>query len=173
MFGTFVTNFKRHTLLRAAVYIVLGSAILFRPTAFFHLVGYLIAGYLVLMGLINIYDDYQIKKATGSFGLGMASGIIFLVLAAAFLLFAPVIVSVLPFSLGVVIALNGLFQLITALNSKRFIWIIYSVIVLLAGFMLIFNPFKSFIVLFQVFGCVLIFMGISEIIAHFRSNQAR
>ena len=65
MFQTFRENFRRHTLLRDAVFIVIGSAIVFNPGAFFQFVGYLIAGYLMLLGLINIYDDYKIKKQTG------------------------------------------------------------------------------------------------------------
>ena len=41
-------------------------------------------GYLMLLGLINIYDDYKIKQ-TGSRGLGFVTGLIFVVLAVAFL----------------------------------------------------------------------------------------
>jgi uncharacterized membrane protein HdeD (DUF308 family) len=171
MLQTFKINFQRHTLVRAAVYIVLGSAIALKPTAFFHLVGYVIASYLVLMGLINIYDDYRVKKQTGSYGLGLVSGILFIILAAVFLLLASVIVSILPFLLGLVIAINGVSQLVMALNSKRFGWILYSAVVLLAGIILIFNPFKSFIVLFQVFGFILIFMGLSEVIGYFRFKK--
>ncbi len=85
MFQTFRENFRRHTLLRDAVFIVIGSAIVFNPGAFFQFVGYLIAGYLMLLGLINIYDDYKIKKQTGSWGLGFVTGLIFVVLAVAFL----------------------------------------------------------------------------------------
>ena len=62
MFQTFRENFRRHTLLRDAVFIVIGSAIVFNPGAFFQFAGYLIAGYLMLLGLINIYDDYKIKN---------------------------------------------------------------------------------------------------------------
>ena len=173
MFVTFRENFQRHTLLRAAVFIVLGSGIVFNPSAFFQFVGYLIAGYLTLLGLINIYDDYKIKKQVGSFGLGLFSGIILIILALAFLFFAPVIVSSLPFLLGFAIAINGIFQLIMALNGKQLGWIIYSILVLIAGLVLVFNPFKSFIVLLQVFGLILIFMGISEVIAYFQMKKNR
>lgn len=106
MFQTFRENFRRHTLLRDAVFIVIGSAIVFNPGAFFQFVGYLIAGYLMLLGLINIYDDYKIKKQTGSWGLGFVTGLIFVVLAVAFLFFAPVIVSILPFLLGISIVIK-------------------------------------------------------------------
>ena len=43
MFQTFRENFRRHTLLRDAVFIVIGSAIVFNPGAFFQFAGYLIA----------------------------------------------------------------------------------------------------------------------------------
>ena len=161
MFQTFRENFRRHTLLRDAVFIVIGSAIVFNPGAFFQFVGYLIAGYLMLLGLINIYDDYKIKKQTGSWGLGFVTGLIFVVLAVAFLFFAPVIVSILPFLLGISIVINGLVQTGA---------LIYSILVLIAGAVLVFNPFKSLLVLMQVFGFILIFMGVIEIIGHFRNK---
>lgn len=170
MFQTFRENFRRHTLLRDAVFIVIGSAIVFNPGAFFQFVGYLIAGYLMLLGLINIYDDYKIKKQTGSWGLGLVTGLIFVVLAVAFLFFAPVIVSILPFLLGISIVINGLVQLTFALNTRQTGALIYSILVLIAGAVLVFNPFKSLLVLMQVFGFILIFMGVIEIIGHFRNK---
>lgn len=170
MFQTFRENFRRHTLLRDAVFIVIGSAIVFNPGAFFQFVGYLIAGYLMLLGLINIYDDYKIKKQTGSWGLGFVTGLIFVVLAVAFLFFAPVIVSILPFLLGISIVINGLVQLTFALNTRQTGALIYSILVLIAGAVLVFNPFKSLLVLMQVFGFILIFMGVIEIVGHFRNK---
>jgi len=83
-------------------------------------------------------------------------------------LFASAIVSILPILLGLMILANGAFQLFISLNTKSKGWSLYSVILLIGGLILLFNPFQSLMVLFQIFGGILIFMGISEIINYFK-----
>ncbi|WP_173674493.1 DUF308 domain-containing protein, partial [Staphylococcus aureus] len=68
------------------------------------------------------------------------------------------------------IVINGLVQLTFALNTRQTGALIYSILVLIAGAVLVFNPFKSLLVLMQVFGFILIFMGVIEIISHFRNK---
>ena len=80
------------------------------------------------------------------------------------------VVSILPFLLGISIVINGLVQLTFALNTRQTGALIYSILVLIAGAVLVFNPFKSLLVLMQVFGFILIFMGVIEIIGHFRNK---
>jgi uncharacterized membrane protein HdeD (DUF308 family) len=46
-------------------------------------------------------------------------------------------------------------------------WIIYSVILVIGGALLLFNPFASLLILLQVFGFTLIAMGILEVIGYF------
>lgn len=75
--------------------------------------------------------------------------------------------SVLPILLGLSIISNGAFQLVLGLNTKSVAWIIYSVILVIGGALLLFNPFASLLILLQVFGYTLIAMGILEVIGYF------
>lgn len=171
MFTVFKDNFQRHALLRAITFILLGIAIVINPSLFFQFVAYIVAGYFIIMGISNIYADYRSRKQSGSFGIGLVSGVLFFILAFAVLFFASTIVSILPFLLGLTVLANGLFQLVVSLNNRKVGWIIYSVIILIAGLTLTFNPFGSLLVLFQVFGFLLIFMGISEVVSHFQNHS--
>ncbi|MBO0462176.1 DUF308 domain-containing protein [Enterococcus sp. DIV1298c] len=164
MFELIRRNFQRYAFLRAAIYIIAGIAIVISPTAVFNFVGYLITAYFVLLGLINLFEAYKNKQKTGVWGFGLFSAIAFLVFALIVFLFASAIVSILPILLGLMILANGAFQLFISLNTKSKGWSIYSVVLLIGGLILLFNPFKSLMVLFQIFGGILIFMGISEII---------
>ncbi|MEO2652521.1 DUF308 domain-containing protein, partial [Enterococcus mundtii] len=96
------------------------------------------------------------------------SAIAFLIFGLIVFLFASAIVSILPILLGLMILANGAFQLFISLNTKSKGWSLYSVILLIGGLILLFNPFQSLMVLFQIFGGILIFMGISEIINYFK-----
>lgn len=166
-------NFQNHALLRAIIYILIGLAIAINPGGFFNFVGYLITGYLALIGLVNIFEDLKNRKNGGVFGVGLFSGIFFLILALIVWLFSKEIVSILPILLGLGIICNGLFQLVLGLNLKSTGWIIYSVILLVLGFVLIFNPFKSVLLLFQAFGVILIFMGVLEGFSFFKFKNSQ
>lgn len=160
-------NFKSHAILRAIIYIIFGIAITINPAGFFNFIGYVLAGYLTLIGLINILEDFKSRKESGHWGLGLFSGIFLLVLALVVLLFATTIASILPILLGLSIISNGAFQLVLGLNTKSMVWIIYSVILVIGGAFLLFNPFASLLILLQVFGYTLIAMGILEVIGYF------
>ncbi|MFB8488831.1 HdeD family acid-resistance protein [Enterococcus durans] len=171
MFDMVRKNFQRYAFLRAAIYIIAGLAIVINPTAVLHFIGYLITAYFALLGLINILEAHKNKKQTGDWGFGLVSGIVFLIIALIVLVFASAIVSILPIILGLVIISNGLFQLFFGLNTKSKGWSLYSVLLLIGGLILLFNPFKSLMFLFQIFGAILIFMGISEIVSFFRVRK--
>lgn len=160
-------NFKSHALLRAIIYVILGLAISLNPSGFFQFIGYVLTGYLALIGLINILEDFKAKKETGHWGLGLFSGIFLFILAAVVLLFAATIASVLPILLGLAIISNGAFQLVLGLNAKSIMWIIYSAALIIGGAFLLFNPFASLLILLQVFGITLIVMGIFELVGYF------
>ncbi len=172
MFETIKQNIQKYALLRAAVYIISGIAIvLIAPSAVFHFIGYLITAYLVLLGLLNLFEAYRFKRKTGSWSIGLFSGLFFLILALIVYAFAPAIVSILPILLGLAVIINSLFQLFFSMNTKAKSWSVYSILLLIGGFVLLFNPFKSLMLLFQIFGFILIFMGIQEIINFIRIRK--
>ena len=171
MFEMIRTTFQRYALLRSAIYIIAGLAIVINPTAVFHFIGYLITAYFVLLGILNLLEANKNRKQTGAWGFGLISGIGFFILALIVWVFAAAIVSLLPVILGLVIILKSLIQLFVGLNTRSKGWSAYSILLLIGGLILLFNPFKSVMILFQLFGGLLIFMGISEIITYFKVNK--
>ncbi|MCJ7842962.1 DUF308 domain-containing protein [Lederbergia sp. NSJ-179] len=171
MFRNFPKNFQRHAILRAVIFIVIGAAIFISPNGFLRLIGYVIAGYLILLGILKIYQNYKFKQQTGSYGIGLAGGMILIIIAVIFLYFAPALFSILPFLLGLMIIINGLMHLILALNLKSIGWTIFCILLVIGGAVLVFNPFKTTLILFQTFGIILICIGISEIIGYFQNRK--
>ncbi|GAB2572380.1 HdeD family acid-resistance protein [Gracilibacillus alcaliphilus] len=173
MLKNFKENFQRHAILRAVIFILIGAAIFINPEGFLRFIGYLIAGYLTLLGVIKIYQNHKLKQQTGSYGMGLAGGIILIILAGVFLYFAPTLFSILPFLLGLAIVINGLMHLIVALNIKSTGWTIFCILLVIGGAVLVFNPFQSTLILFQTFGVILACIGISEIVGHFQNSSTR
>ena len=91
MFETIKQNIQKYALLRAAVYIISGIAIVLNPSAVFHFIGYLITAYLVLLGVLNLFEAYRFKRKTGSWSIGLFSGLFFLICALIVYAFAPAI----------------------------------------------------------------------------------
>ena len=165
---TLIYHLKRHALLRGIVYAALGLAILVNPSAVFKIAVYLISGYLALMGLVDLFEGIKSKRASGVYDSSFVLGILLLVLAAIVLIFAKAIVSILPIFLGLLIVTVGSTRLIQSFNLRKYtnvnwgLFLVYGLILLVGGLLLIFNPFRSVLLLFQLFGGILIFMGISE-----------
>lgn len=165
---------KKYALLRGSVYMIFGLLILINPRSVFQWVIYFISVYIAIMGVLNLYDGFKVKKATGTYGMNFLGGIILLVSAGVVLVFAKGIVSILPIFLGLVIVFVGVTRAIQSVNLRNYVnvsWLpmlIYSVILIIAGLVLTFNPFSSLLVLFQLFGGILIFMGIGEIVSFFQ-----
>lgn len=83
--------------------------------------------------------------------------------------FSKGIVSILPMFLGFIILIFAISQFMQSWTAKRDGFpvtgqIIYSALMIIAGFFLLFNPFSSMMILFQLFGFLLITMAVSEFI---------
>lgn len=168
MFEMMRQNFQRYALLRAIIYILAGIVIVINPRAVFYFIGYLITAYFVLLGILNLLEANKYRRQTGTWGFSLVSALFYLIAAIIVFVFASAIVSILPIILGLAIIIKSVFQLFIGLNTKAKSWSIYSVLLLIGGLILLLNPFKSVMVLFQLFGVIMIFMGISEIISYFR-----
>lgn len=170
---------KKYAVLRGIVYIIFGLLILFNPRSVFQLAVYFISAYIAIMGILNLYDGIKVKKSTGTYGMSFLGGIVLIVIAAIVLVFAKGIVSILPIFLGLAIIIVGVSRGMQAVNLRSYVnvnWVpmmIYSVILVIAGLVLTFNPFSSVLVLFQLFGGILVFMGIGEFAAFFQLRKIK
>ncbi|NME48028.1 hypothetical protein HF860_12810 [Enterococcus gallinarum] len=175
--NTFFEKIQRYDLLRAILFLIAGLIILIAPRSVFNTIVYLVAGYVACLGVINLYSNYKEKRQTGYVNMQMTTGILLLIAAAAILVFAKGLLSIVPFFLGIMITISGCTRLMASFNQKRnglpFITgLLFSLFVIVAGIILVFNPFQTWLLFFQIFGGVLIFMGISDLINHFQRKRS-
>lgn len=173
---SFIKKLQKYQLLRAVFYALVGILILLQPRPFFNVIVYIVAAYFVFLSIVNLISAWREKKATGYYGSEMTIGILFLVVAAIVLIFAKLIISIIPFFLGLLVLLSGIRQLVQELNLRKqgissLGWFLFSLAMIVVGGVLVFNPFGSVLVLFQIFGAVLIVLAISEIIAYFQLKK--
>lgn len=165
---TLIYQIKKYALLRGLVYILLGLAVVINPSVVFKVAVYAVSSYLAFMGILNLMDGVKEKRSSGGYNSGFVMGVFLLLVAVIVLIFAKGIVSILPIFLGVLIAVFGTSRIVQAFNLKQYVnvnwtlFLIYGIILVVGGLLLVFNPFRSVLLLFQLFGGILIFMGISE-----------
>ena len=143
--------------------------ILFSPRSVFRGIIYIIFFYLLIFGILQIIRGLRTKKYTGNIGFETTSGIMRVLVAFVVLWFSKGIVSILPMFLGFIILIFAISQFMQSWTAKRDGFpvtgqIIYSALMIIAGFFLLFNPFSSMMILFQLFGFLLITMAVSEFI---------
>ena len=153
-------------ILSGLLLIVIGGVIVWQPGLVFNGIVYLIAAYFAFMGLLNLYTVFREKpRDAGAY----ASGLLLLLVALGVIVLAKTLVSIIPFFLGLMVLLAGICQLrqelaLNKVNQGRLSWLIFGLLLCIAGVVLMFNPFRSVLLLFQFFGGILVIYGVSQLI---------
>ena len=170
-----VQQFQQYAMLRSLVYIIVGIFIILKPQQFTKGIIYLIAAYVAILALTNLYRAYQAKKAVGYYSGEMMIGVVLLIAALAILALAKPLLTILTILLGLIIVLNGALKISQAfqlkkLNQAYWPWIIYGVLMIIGGGFMMFHAIASVMTLF---GSLLIIMGVSEAASYFQIKKIK
>ena len=159
---------KWEAILTGVLYILLGIVALVIPEAMQKTLGYLIGIVLIVAGLISIIC-YLLRDARENYYHNeFVFGLVGMVVGAAVLYKVEVIISLIPFILGILVLFSGCSKLQDAIDLRRLgygSWVgmlVMAAINIILGIVLICNPFKAAIVLFRVLGVGLILSGVSD-----------
>ena len=159
---------KWEAILTGVLYILLGIVALVIPETMQKTLGYLIGIVLIVAGLISIIC-YLLRDARENYYHNeFVFGILGIVLGAVVLYKVEIVISLIPFILGVLVLCSGCSKLQDAIDLKRLgygSWLgllIVAAINIILGVVLIYNPFKAAILLFRVLGVVLILSGAGD-----------
>ena len=159
---------KWEAILTGVLYILLGIVALVVPETMQKTLGYVIGIVLIVAGLISIIC-YLLRDAKENYYHNeFVFGLVGMVLGAAVLYKVEVIISLIPFILGILVLFSGCSKLQDAIDLKRLgysSWagmLVMAAINIILGIVLICNPFQAAIVLFRVLGVGLIISGVSD-----------
>ena len=159
---------KWEAILTGVLYILLGIVALVIPEAMQMTLGYLIGIVLIVAGLVSIIC-YLLRDARENYYHNeFVFGLVGMVVGAAVLYKVEVIISLIPFILGILVLFSGCSKLQDAIDLKRLgysSWagmLVVAAINIILGIVLICNPFQAAIVLFRVLGVGLILSGASD-----------
>lgn len=159
---------KWEAILTGILYILLGIVALVIPETMQKTLGYLIGIVLIVAGLVSMVC-YLLRDARENYYHNeFVFGLVGIVLGAAVLYKVEVIISLIPFILGILVLFSGCSKLQDAIDLKRLgygSWVgmlVVAVINIILGIVLICNPFKAAVILFRVLGIGLILSGASD-----------
>ena len=148
--------------------ILLGIFLLLKPETTISLISYLLGLFVGIIGISGIVKHFKNKNQT--FNLDLSYGIICLIISMILIFNTKALASIIPSIIGIFIIINSTMKIqYTMLFKKQSntIWIstlVLSIITLLCGIILIFNPFGSAIVVTKLIGIFIIVYSISDLI---------
>ena len=159
---------KWEAILTGVLYILLGIVALLIPETMQKTLGYLIGIVLIVAGAVSIIC-YLLRDARDNYYHNeFVFGLVGIVLGVAVLYKVEVIISLIPFILGILVLFSGCSKLQDAIDLKRLSYgswvgmLVVAVINIILGVVLICNPFQAAILLFRVLGVGLILSGASD-----------
>lgn len=159
------------------IYILFGLVLLFFPTITRNFICYLLGGLILVYGIIHVLSFF-ILMGTARFSEGdLVTGLISSLIGIFVITKAGLVISTLPFVIGIVIAVNGVFNIGKAVELKKLQykkWIaVLAMAVLTAalGLVLIFNPLQAADFAISLVGIGLLVTGVCDIWAATRAER--
>lgn len=153
------------------VYIVLGAIIIAQPTIIGKSFCVILAVTLAVIGGASVASyiltkvEYQVAAGNN----GLANGIILFVLAVFIMMQQELVISLIPFILGLMITIRGVMMIQHAINLRRFgygdfkVNLIIAVLVTGFGLVIMLFPFEMAIGFYISMGVGLVFSGVMDI----------
>ena len=156
------------SILSSAVLLVIGLLLFIRPEGTLSLISYTIGGILVIIGTNSLINYYRGKEYVSKFEL--VYGVLGVLGGFVLILNPKAIVSLIPFILGVWIVISSLSKLKYSMNvtSKKnkagIISLAITILTLILGIILIFNPFSGAVFITKMIGLFLFVYAILDIV---------
>lgn len=153
------------------IFILIGAFLLARPDDAIHLVSYALGIILLLWGLISMVQFFTDKESQSYLEFGFIVGVFVFIFGIIILIKPNTIASIIPLLLGIWMLINGVTKLSYALtlnkNKNAAGSIIISILIVILGILLIFNPFAGAKTLVQILGIIIIIYSILDLIECF------
>jgi len=156
------------SIISSVVLFVVGLFLVIRPASTLSLISYVLGGILVIIGTTSLVNYYKDKKSVSTFEL--IYGVISLIAGLVLILNPKALASLIPFVIGVWILISSLIKLkyIWDLNdTKSKSWttsLIITIIMLVLGVVLIFNPFEGAVMITRMIGIFVIIYAILDVV---------
>lgn len=150
---------------------LIGIFLLSKPEVTLHAISYVIGIILIVWGIILIITFITNKEKESYLEFSFICGVFSCLLGIIIMINPNIIGSIIPFLVGTWMIINGIIKLSYSITlnkeSNATISIMISIIILICGLLLIFNPFGGAIVLTKLIGIFTIIYSLLDLIECF------
>lgn len=172
-----VNKVFKSSIISSIILIALGILLIVQSEATIVTISYIIGGILIALGVIaGIKFIKNIKERTKN-DLDIVYGIVCIILGVLVIKNPEAIASIIPFVLGLIIIINSATKLqysFELYKEKNKLWLstlILSIIMVVCGIVLIFNPFKGAILITRIVGVFILVYAVLDLISTFVISQ--
>lgn len=164
-------KFFRSSLVSSITLFILGLLIIFKSEITIIAISYLVGGALIALGTFAIIQFIKNIEISGKNDLDILYGVVTIILGLLIVKNPKLIASVLPVIIGVAIIINSAtklqyaFELKKENNQQWKTTMIISIISVICGVILLFNPFKGAVIITQTIGIFMIVYSILDIVS--------
>ncbi len=170
---------RRTALINALVYTAIGVILIIFPTLIGDTLCYILGGGIIAIGSIEIIGYFTIPAEIRSMQkpYGMIGGIITILIGGFIIIRSDLIISIIPFSIGLMIFVNGIIAVQRSLNLKAMGVYNYkgslvgAILVAVFGLVMMSNPFQSAKMMSIILGAGLVVSGVSDLLLQYRINK--
>ncbi|MGN0242611.1 MAG: HdeD family acid-resistance protein [Lachnospiraceae bacterium] len=166
-----------HSVFMSCIFILLGIILMVWPGMSVKSICYGIGGILVAVGLFYFISYFTKSNAERYYRNDMVIALVLLLIGWFLIRRAEMVISIIPFVLGLFIIASGLEKFQTALDfhlakQTGWVWLMVVAVVNVAfGIILVVNPFKAATTLFFIIGFGLVYSGVFGLISHLVASR--
>ena len=170
MNSLFIRKYNANTLIVSVLLIILSLFLIVKPIESLNFVMILLGCITLLDGIIHVVSYFVSSKEVRAFSFELIQGILGIMLGCVFIFNPQVIVSFLPFIIGAWIVIEGIIKLQFAFNMREnesgnwIILLILSILTIIFGFVIVYNPFGTAIAITSLAGILLLINEVINIV---------
>ena len=162
----------------SVVLLILGILLFIKSDDTIVAISYLVGGIIIILGVLALVNYFKKNEREFSTSFNIIYGIITIVFGIFILSNPKMVASVIPFVICACILIKSSFKIAYSIELKNHnidFWkgaLITSVISALVGVIMVFNPFKTSVIVFKIIGAAIIIYSVLDIVSSFQFKKA-
>ena len=149
------------------IFIAIGIFLLLKPETAINIICYVLGVLLILWGVVSMIQFFSDKTSESYLSISFIFGAFMFIFGLIILIKPEIIASIIPLLLGIWMLINGVTKLSYSLTinklSNATVSIIGSILIIILGVLLIFNPFAGAKSLVQIIGISFIVYSVIDL----------
>lgn len=162
---------KWNVILSSIIYVILGVLLIIWPDIMTKNICYVVGFFSIAIGIVNLIDYIRHDIVLEGYRYSLVVGLAFILVGVFILSKVEMVMSIIPFLLGLAVTISGFMKFQNAIDLIRLKYSGWGAVLFIAslniafGIVLMVNPFESALVLSICIGIGMIYSGVSDLIA--------